>query len=146
MPLKIRKSAVREPPPTCPLTECMKLLGGAWTPNLIWFLSKGPRRFGELRADIPRISAKVLSDRLRSLEGRGLLHRHVMPTSPPSVEYSLSELGSELIPVIHAIVRVGKKLKTMPPEVRSRRAARSARPMMAEPGSVGAPEARASGG
>lgn len=145
MPLKLRKSAVREPPPACPLTECMKLLGGAWTPNLIWFLSKGPRRFGELRTDIPRISAKVLSDRLRALEGRGLLHRHVMPTSPPSVEYSLSELGSELIPVIHAIVQVGKKLKTMPPEVRSRRAARSARPIAA-PGSARGLEARASGG
>jgi hypothetical protein len=50
----------------------MKLLGGAWTPNVIWYLSGGPRRFGELRTDIPRVSAKVLTERLRSLEAKGV--------------------------------------------------------------------------
>jgi DNA-binding HxlR family transcriptional regulator len=90
----------------------MKLLGGAWTPNLIWYLSAGPRRFGELRVDIPKISAKVLSARLRSLEGKAVVSRRVVPTSPPSVEYSLTPLGSELLPVIRAIVEVGEKLKS----------------------------------
>ena len=89
----------------------MSLLGGAWTPNVIWFLSGGPRRFGELRHDIPRISAKVLSARLRLLESQGVITRRVMPTSPPSVEYTLTELGQELIPAIKAIVEVGLKLK-----------------------------------
>ena len=89
----------------------MSLLGGAWTPNIIWFLSGGPRRFGELRHDIPRISAKVLSARLRLLESQGVITRRVMPTSPPSVEYTLTELGQELIPAIKAIVEVGLKLK-----------------------------------
>jgi DNA-binding HxlR family transcriptional regulator len=89
----------------------MKLLGGAWTPNVIWQLSGGPRRFGELRADIPRISAKVLSTRLRELEGKEVVERRVVPTSPPSVEYSLTTLGHELLPVIHAIVTVGTKLR-----------------------------------
>ena len=51
----------------------MALLSGAWTPNVIWYLSGGPRRFGELRADIPRISAKVLSARLRELEEKGVI-------------------------------------------------------------------------
>lgn len=111
MALTVRKSRVTVPPDACPLTECMKLLGGAWTPNLIWYLSAGPRRFGELRKDIPRISAKVLSARLRALEGKGVVSREVVPTSPPSVEYALSELGQELIPVIRAIVQVGAKLK-----------------------------------
>jgi DNA-binding HxlR family transcriptional regulator len=91
----------------------MRLLGGAWTPNLIWYLSCGPRRFGELRADIPRISSKVLSDRLRALEEKGVVHRRVVATSPPSVEYSLTELGEELMPVIRAIVDVGSKLKSL---------------------------------
>ena len=68
MGLKVRKSRAPAVPPACPLTLCMALLGGAWTPNVIWYLSGGPRRFGELRADIPRISAKVLSARLRELE------------------------------------------------------------------------------
>lgn len=91
--------------------ECMKLLGGAWTPNLLWYLSAGPRRFGELRVDIPLISAKVLSARLRDLEEKAVLTRRVMPTSPPSVEYALTPLGRELLPVIRAIVEVGAKLK-----------------------------------
>jgi DNA-binding HxlR family transcriptional regulator len=111
MALRMRKSKARPAPPGCPLTECMKLLGGAWTPNIIWHLSGGPRRFGELRSDIPRISAKVLSARLSALQGKGVLVRTVVPSSPPSVEYALSELGEELIPVISAIVAVGMKLK-----------------------------------
>jgi DNA-binding HxlR family transcriptional regulator len=108
--LKLRKSKAPPPPPECPLTVCMDLLSGAWATNVIWCLSGGPRRFGELRHDIPRISAKVLSARLQELEEKGVVTRRVMPTSPPSVEYSLSELGHELIPAINAIVAVGKKL------------------------------------
>jgi DNA-binding HxlR family transcriptional regulator len=111
MALKMRKSRVDTPPPVCPLTTCMKLLGGAWTPNVVWFLSACPRRFGELRADIPRISAKMLSARLRALESKGVVTRHVVASSPPSVEYALTDLGRELIPVINAIVKVGEKLK-----------------------------------
>jgi DNA-binding HxlR family transcriptional regulator len=109
--LRVRKSRALPTPVGCPLTECMRLLGGAWTPNIIWHLSGGPRRFGELRADIPRISAKVLSARLRSLEDKAVLVRTVAATSPPSVEYALSDLGEELIPVISAIIAVGTKLK-----------------------------------
>jgi DNA-binding HxlR family transcriptional regulator len=92
----------------------MKLLGGAWTPNLIWYLSAGPRRFGELRKDVPRISAKVLSARLRSLEEKGVVVRSVVASSPPSVEYALTDLGNELMPVIHQIVKVGSKLRDDP--------------------------------
>lgn len=93
----------------------MALLGGAWAPHVIWFLSEQPRRFGELRIDIPGISARVLSQRLRELEGKRVLRRHLMPTSPPSAEYELTELGRELLPAIAAIVRVGEKLDDSPP-------------------------------
>jgi DNA-binding HxlR family transcriptional regulator len=89
----------------------MSLLRGAWATNVIWYLSAQPRRFGELRMDIPQISARVLSARLRELEAKGVVDRRVMPTSPPSVEYDLTELGRELVPVIRAIVEVGTKLK-----------------------------------
>jgi DNA-binding HxlR family transcriptional regulator len=116
MALKRRKSKVGAPPPQCPLTECMNLLGGAWTPNIVWHLSGGPRRFSELRSDIPRISAKVLSARLRALDENGVVERTVVASTPPSVEYALSELGKELIPVIHSIVEVGAKLKKRAPE------------------------------
>ncbi len=114
MALRVRKNRAPPPPPVCPLSQCMKLMGGVWTPNILWHLSGGPRRFGELRTDIPKISAKVLSARLRSLEEKGVVAREVMPTSPPSVEYALTELGGELIPVIQAIVAVGAKLKGRP--------------------------------
>src|SRR5262245_38638529 len=110
MALTVRKSRVA-PPPACPLSLCMKLLRGAWTPNVIWYLSGGPRRFGELRTDIPLISAKVLSARLRELERKEVVRRRVVATTPPSVEYSLTDLGNELLPVIRAIVEVGTKLR-----------------------------------
>lgn len=111
MPLAVRKNRSPDPPDGCPLTACMSLLGGAWTPNVIWYLSAGPRRFSELRGDIPPISAKVLTARLRELEQHGLVTREVKPTSPPSVEYALTDVGHELVPAINAIVQVGHKLK-----------------------------------
>ena len=92
------------------MSACMSLLGGVWTPELIWNLSDGPRRFSELRRAMPEISAKVLSARLKDLEGRGVLSRAVLATTPPSVEYALTDLGEELIPAIRAIVEVGSKL------------------------------------
>ena len=110
MGLKMRKSAAPPEPAGCPMTECMKLLGGAWTPNVIWQLSGGPRRFGELHRDIPRISPKMLSARLRKLEEKGVVTRHVHPSAPPSVEYGLSDLGKDLVPVINTIVAVGTRL------------------------------------
>ncbi len=93
------------------LTECMAVISGAWAPNVIWCLRAGRRRFSELRSDIPPVSAKVLSRRLSELEARGVISRHVMPTSPPSVEYELTDLGAELIPALEAIVHVGHRLK-----------------------------------
>lgn len=111
MSLRLRKSRTPAPPPFCPLAECMGLIGGAWTPNVIWYLGAAPRRFGELRADIPKISAKMLSARLRELEAKGVVSRKVMPTSPPAAEYALTALGRELLPAIKAIVQVGEKLK-----------------------------------
>ena len=111
MSLRLRKNKTLPPPSACPLTECMRFLGRAWAPNVIWSLSGGPRRFGELRSDIPRISAKVLSARLQELEKKGVVMRTVVASSPPSVEYTLTELGRELIPAINAIVQVGAKMK-----------------------------------
>lgn len=111
MSLKVRKNRSAPPPESCELTECMAIIGGAWAPNVIWHLREGPRRFSELRIDIPPVSAKVLSQRLRELQGRGVVRRSVQPTSPPSVEYSLTQLGKELIPALDAIVKVGHRLK-----------------------------------
>lgn len=111
MGLKVRRNQSPKPPEPCMLTECMSVIAGAWAPNVIWSLREGPRRFNELRIDIPPISAKVLSARLTELQNRGVLDRNVRPTSPPSVEYQLTNLGQELIPALDAIVKVGHRLK-----------------------------------
>ncbi|MFV3128667.1 winged helix-turn-helix transcriptional regulator [Niveispirillum sp. KHB5.9] len=111
MALKIRKNPIAIPPPYCPVSEFMNLLSGAWTTHVLWHLQATPRRFGELRVDIPQISAKTLTVRLRMLEEHGLVSRTVMPTSPPSAEYALTEPGRELLPVLNAIAQVGMKLK-----------------------------------
>ncbi|WP_244137972.1 helix-turn-helix domain-containing protein [Burkholderia sp. BCC0398] len=108
MGLRMRKKV--EPLPGCPMSKCMALIGGLWTPELIWCLSNGPRRFSELRRDNPTITAKVLTGRLRDLEERGVIRRSVLPTSPPSVEYELTSLGQELLPAITSIVEVGSRL------------------------------------
>jgi DNA-binding HxlR family transcriptional regulator len=109
--VRYRPSRVEPPPGECPLTECLALLGGAWTPNVVWYLREGPRRFNELRGDIAGISAKVLSARLRKLAAEGVVTRRVMDTSPPTVEYELTALGHELLPAVDAIVTVGHRLK-----------------------------------
>lgn len=106
-----RSNRVVPPPGECPLTECMAVLGGAWTPNIVWYLGAGPRRFNELRGDIGGISAKVLSARLQRLTRDGVVTRRVMDTSPPTVEYELTDLGHELLPAVQAIVDVGHRLK-----------------------------------
>jgi DNA-binding HxlR family transcriptional regulator len=89
----------------------MSIIGGAWTPNILWYLRGGPRRFSELRMDIPQISPKVLTRCLRELEDCGVVERRVMPTSPPSVEYSLNDLGRRLVPAIEASAAVSAELK-----------------------------------
>lgn len=111
MALKIRKNKSPAVPNSCPLSSCMSVIGGAWTPNILWYLKGGPRRFSELRVDIPGISAKMLTVRLRALEEKRVIVRNVKPTSPPSVEYSLTGNGEELLPAIEAIAIVGHKLK-----------------------------------
>lgn len=89
----------------------MSYLGGAWTPNIIWHLGAGPRRFSELKHDLAGVSAKMLAQRLRQLVELGILSRAEQPTSPPTVEYALTPLGQELKPAIDAIVSVGLRLE-----------------------------------
>ena len=109
--VRYRPSRVQPPPDECPLTECLALLGGTWTPNVIWYLREGPRRFNELRGDLRGVSGKTLSARLKKLEADGVVSRTVRPTSPPTVAYALTDLGIELIPAVDAIVEIGHRLK-----------------------------------
>ena len=106
-----RINSTPKPPPECPVLGCIELIRGAWAPNVVWFLASGPRRFGELRRDLDQVSAKVLAARLRVMEAQGVIERRELATSPPTVEYSLSETGAELVPVVHLLLDVGMKLK-----------------------------------
>jgi len=108
--MALKQRAPVKPPSGCPMSTCMGLLGGVWTPEVVWSLSQGPRRFSELQRDLAPITAKMLSTRLQDLQARGVAERIVLPTTPPSVEYRLTALGKELIPAILAIVEVGSKL------------------------------------
>jgi len=97
-------------PMECPLEASLKLLAGAWTPKILWYLKAEPRRFGDLKRDLGHISAKVLTTRLKELEKRGVLTREVKHTSPPTVEYQLTPLGQRLGPILETIAEVGKEL------------------------------------
>jgi DNA-binding HxlR family transcriptional regulator len=109
MGLPVRKSKAISPP-VCQVTDALGFLRGAWALNVIWQLRDQARRFGELRHDIPRISARVLSARLYELESRGLVTRRPLSSSPPSAEYALTDLGRELLPAIDVFASVGQKL------------------------------------
>jgi len=103
----------------CGTAHALELVGERWALLVMRELMFGPRRFGELRHDIPRISARVLSARLRELHAKGVVTRRLIASSPPSAEYSLTELGQELLPAIQAITAIGKKLKAGKPRKRA---------------------------
>ena len=98
-------------PQPCPLEHSLKLLAGAWTPQILWFLQSEPRRFGDLKRDLGKVSAKVLTTRLRELEKKGVVARAVMHTSPPTVEYALTDLGKKMGPILTTIAEVGKEIQ-----------------------------------
>ena len=93
------------------MDEAAALLSGAWTPHVLWYLSKQPRRFGELRKDIPGVSARVLSARLRELQAKGVVTCTPLATSPPSAEYALTEIGQKIVPALTALVDAALKLR-----------------------------------
>lgn len=98
-------------PMGCPLEFSLKLLAGAWTPQIVWFLQSEPRRFGDLKRDLGNVSAKVLTTRLREMEEKGIINRKVMPTSPPTVEYALTDVGQKIGPALQSIVAVGEEIQ-----------------------------------
>ena len=85
---------------TCPVETTLSLIGGKYKALILWHLSEGVLRFSELRRQINGATAKMLTQQLRELEAHELIHRKVYPVVPPKVEYSLSELGKSLMPVL----------------------------------------------
>jgi DNA-binding HxlR family transcriptional regulator len=83
-------------PYSCGLDAAADVIGGKWKPRILWALHHGPRRFGELRREIPGVTEKMLIQQLRELESRDIVHREVYQQVPPKVEYSLTTLGESL--------------------------------------------------
>ena len=101
-------------PRGCPLDDLLRLLGAQWTPHLLWVLSReGPTRFGALRRRLNGISAKVLTERLRSLEREGILYRDHVATIPPRVTYGLTAKGSDLAQVLSGLDQVAARWQAL---------------------------------
>jgi DNA-binding HxlR family transcriptional regulator len=81
----------------------MNIIGGKWKPIIIYILANGQLRFGKLLIFIPTISKKVLTEQLRELEEDGLIIRERYAETPPRVEYSLSETGKALLPILRQL-------------------------------------------
>ncbi|MGI6216929.1 MAG: winged helix-turn-helix transcriptional regulator [Coriobacteriales bacterium] len=99
--------------PKCPVETTAVLIGSKWRLLIIRDLLTGPKRFGELKRSVGSVSQKVLTSNLRDMEQRGLVVRRVYPEVPPRVEYSLTECGENLRPVIDAMREWGEKYQAM---------------------------------
>ncbi|AKM31106.1 HxlR family transcriptional regulator [Pandoraea faecigallinarum] len=102
---------MKENPSGCSVEESMRILGGRWRLPLVSCLLDGPKRFNDLRRDVPGISQRMLTLDLRALEDAGLIRRTVYPGSPVKVEYALSEDGERLRPVVEVVKTFGLWLK-----------------------------------
>lgn len=94
----------------CPVAATLHLIGGKYKALLLWHLSGRVLRFNQLRQLVPEATPKMLTQQLRELEQDGLINRKVYPVVPPKVEYSLTELGESLFPILKAMYEWGSGL------------------------------------
>lgn len=87
----------------CPVEATLDLIGGKYKALILWHLSDGKLRFSELRKTTKNATPKMLTQQLRELESQKLIHREVFPVVPPHVEYSLTDLGRSLLPILVAM-------------------------------------------
>ena len=97
--------------PACPVETTLTLIGDKWKVLILRDLMLGTKRFGELKKSIGTVSQKVLTAQLRDMEANGLVRREVYAEVPPRVEYSLTELGQSLKPILDAIWNWGEEYK-----------------------------------
>lgn len=94
---------------TCPMRRTIELLSGKWRTYIIYEPCKKPTcRFGELKKAVPRITNTMLTNTLRDLENKGIVHREQFNEIPPHVEYSLTEKGKALLPVFTELAKWGE--------------------------------------
>ena len=98
--------------PACPVETTLTLIGDKWKVLILRDLIPGTKRFGELKKSVGNVSQKVLTTQLRAMEQSGLVHREVYAEVPPRVEYSLTELGKSLKPVLDSMWAWGEAYKS----------------------------------
>ncbi len=91
----------------CPVEQTARIIGNRWTPLIVRDLAEGCRRFSELERSLGGISPKTLSERLKRMEEAGVVDRHCFAEVPPRVEYSLTDKGHALLPVIESMRAFG---------------------------------------
>lgn len=101
----------KEELPACPVATTVQMIGSKWKLLIMRNLMQRPWRFNELKKNLEGISQKVLTDSLRSMEADGIITRTVYPEVPPRVEYSLSELGESMRPIMKAMEKWGTDYK-----------------------------------
>ena len=97
--------------PACPVETTLTLIGDKWKVLILRDLMPGTKRFGELKKSVGNVSQKVLTAQLRAMEENGLVHREVYAEVPPRVEYSLTELGKSLKPILDSMWAWGEDYK-----------------------------------
>ena len=93
--------------PACPVETTLMLIGDKWKVLILRDLMPGTKRFGELKKSIGSVSQKVLTAQLRDMEAKGLVNRKVYAEVPPRVEYSLTDRGKSLIPILDGMCEWG---------------------------------------
>ena len=87
----------------CPVEATLEMIGGKYKALILWHLSEHTLRFNELHKLLQGVTPKMLTQQLRELESQSLVHREVFPIIPPKVEYSLTDLGGSLMPILMAM-------------------------------------------
>ena len=93
----------------CPVKVTVDVIGSKWKPMILFFLKDGRKRFGELHREISRVAQKTLTQHLRELEQDGIVARKVYPSVPPKVEYSLTQYGETLRPILQLMCQWGQR-------------------------------------
>ena len=93
----------------CPISKISKVLQGKWSMLIIYVLSEGTLRFSEIHHRLPHITEANLTKDLRMLELYGVIHREVYPVVPPKVEYSLTDMGKNFLPILDSINKWAEK-------------------------------------
>lgn len=95
----------------CPVELTLNTIMGKWKALILWQLSKGTKRYSELKRILPNITDKMLAQQLKELENDNIIIRKVYPVVPPKVEYSLAEFGKEIQPILKSMQQWGIKFR-----------------------------------